>query len=74
MNKGGKTVVGVTRAPRLLPPTFIYPSVGFPYLSCACTVACGLEPSPDAPLHSIIISHTTYHLMNVPWTLNPLNG
>ena len=68
MKKGGKTKVEVTHVPQLLPSTFVHPSVGFPYHNYPCTVACGLEPSPDAPLHSIIISHATCNLMDVPWT------
>ena len=72
MKKGGKTKAKVTHVPQFLPPTFIYPSVGFPYYSYPCTMACGLEPSPNAPLCSIIISHETYHLMDVTWTYHSL--
>lgn len=56
MKKGGKTEVGVTHVPRLLPPISLHPSVGFPHHSYPSTMVCGLEPSPDAPLCSIIIS------------------
>ena len=64
--KGGKIMVEVTHVPRLLPPTLVYPSVGFPYFSYPCTMVCDLEPSPNAPLHSIIISNATCHFMDVP--------
>lgn len=68
MKKGGKTKARVTHVPHLLPLTLIHPGVDFPYYSYTYNVACGLEPSPDAPLCPIIISHVTYPLMDVPWT------
>ena len=62
MKKGGKTKVKVTHVPWFLPPTFIHPSVGFPYFSYPCTVACDLEPSSD--VHSI---PPLYHMPPIAW-------
>ena len=74
MKKGGKTKAWVTHVPRLLPPTSMHPSVCFPHRNYPCTMACGLEPSLEAPLHSIIISHDTSHMTNVLWTCHSLRG
>jgi len=67
MKKDGKKKVGVTQVPQFFASTSIHPSVGLPH-SYPCTMACDLETSPNAPLHSIIISHNTNHMMDVPWT------
>ena len=74
MKKGGKTKVEVTHVPLFLPPTSIHQSMGLPHHRYLCTMACGLEPSPDTPLPSIIISHDTNHITDVPWTCHSLRG
>ena len=72
MKKGGKTKSKVTHVPRLLPPTSINPSMGFPRHSYPCTMACGLELSPNAPLCSIMILYDTSLMTDVPWTCHSL--
>jgi len=45
-----------------LPPTLVYPGVGFPYYSYPCTMTCGLDDSRDP--HSVPLP---YHLPPTTW-------